>query len=241
MILNRLSRLFSMVFLMLSSLAANPSIQFDTKTFEFGTLSEGKVDVVKAVFNVKNKGDAVLKLKTVRPSCGCVVVKYDSAVGPGATGQIEAFMNTKGFHSGPVTKWIEISSNAQNEPTVRLTIKAVFQACLDVLKKTYLSFNAARSGKDTLYIATKKSDFKIVGAEFRASDNTMNDPGWQATLPLTLKYCSLKTDSTRKDGYRVFTYELVPPVFKYSQTGYVTIKTNLPEKPEIILMASLLK
>jgi len=96
-----------------SLLSAAPIIHFDTKIFNFGTIIEGKSEIVKTVFIVKNTGDAVLKLESVRPSCGCVLARYDSAIAPGATGQIESFMNTKGFRSGTVTKWIAISSNAK--------------------------------------------------------------------------------------------------------------------------------
>jgi len=203
---------------------------------------EGKSGVTNAVFNVKNTGDSILEFKSVRPSCWCVVVKYDSLILPGATAQIEAVMNTKGFHSGPVTKGIIVSSNAKNEPIVRLTIKAVFQAQIDVLQK-YFVFNESRSGRDTLSLATKKSDFKIIGVEFCSSDSDQasNNPAWQPILPVAIAFNALLKDSTFADGRRVFSYELVPASFKKSQGGYVTIKTNHPEKPEIKLPATLLK
>jgi hypothetical protein len=225
----------------LFSSSAAPSIQFDTKTFECGTIVEGKAGTVNAVFKVKNTGDSVLRLESVRPSCWCVLVRYDSLIQPGATAHIEAFINTKGFHSGPVTKWIAVSSNAKNEPTARLTIKAVFQAQIDVLNK-YLVFNESRSGKDTLYLATKKNDFKITGVEFFSSDsnNASNDLTWQPSLPLVITFITL-FDSTRADGSKVFSYELVPVSFKKSQGGFAAIRTNHPEKPEIKLPATLLK
>jgi hypothetical protein len=233
---------FTALSLVLSSPSAAPSIQFDTKTFQCGTIVEGKVGVINAVFNVKNTGDSVLKLQSVRPSCWCVVVKYDSLIQPDETAQIEAFINTKGFHSGPVTKWIAVSSNAKNESIVRLTIKAVFQAQIDVLNK-YLVFNESRGGKDTLYLSTKKNNFKIVGVEFCSSDsnNASNNLAWQPGLPVAIAFNTLLKDSTRADGCKVFSYELIPASFKESQGGYVTIKTNHPEKPEIKLPATLLK
>jgi hypothetical protein len=232
---------FSALCFVLSSPSAAPSILFDTKTFQGGTIIEGKSGVINAVFIVKNTGDSVLKFKSVRPSCWCVVVKYDSMILPGATAQIEAVLNTKGFHSGPVTKGIVVSSNAKNEPIARLTITAVFQAQIDVLQK-YLVFNDSRSGRDTLSLATKKSDFKITGVEFFPSDSDQvsNNPAWQPILPVIITFALLK-DSTCVDGRRVFRYELVPASFKKSLVGYVTIKTNHPEKTEIKLPATLLK
>lgn len=233
---------FPALFLVLSSPSAAPSILFDTKTFQGGTIIEGKSGIINAVFNVKNTGDSVLTFTSVRPSCPCVVVKYDSLILPGATAQIEAVLNTKGFHSGPVTKGVVITSNAKNEPIVRLTIKAVFEARIDVLQK-YLVFNDSRSGRDTLSLATKKSDFKIIGVEFYSSesDQASSNSAWQPILPVAIAFNALLKDSTCADGRKFFRYELVPASFKKSQGGYVTIKTNHPEKPEIKLPATLLK
>ena len=224
-----------------SFLSAAPIIQFDRKTFDFGTIVEGKNEIFKTVFNVKNAGDAVLKFESVRSSCGCVVARYDSAIGSGATGHIETFMNTKGFHSGAVNKWIEVSSNAKNEPTVRLAIKAVFQAHIDVLKKNYLSFNESKNNKDTLYLATKKADFKILGAEFRAYDSASDNADWQTNLPVVIAVNPLTKDSNRADGKKVFCFELVSPIVKQSRLGDVTITTNHPKKPKIALETTLLK
>jgi hypothetical protein len=233
---------FPALSLILSSPSAAPSILFDTKTFQCGTITEGKSENINVVFKVKNTGDSVIRFKSVRPSCRCLVVKYDSMIMPGATAQIEAVINTKGFHSGPVTKGIVVSSNAKNEPVARLTIKAVFEAHIDVLKK-YLVFNDSRNGRDTLSLSTKKSDFKITEVEFFASDDgqASNNPAWQPILPVAIAVNALLKDSTCADGRRVFRYELVPASFKKSQLGYVTIKTNHPEKPEIKLSATLLK
>jgi hypothetical protein len=228
--------------LALSFPSAAPFIQFDTKTFQCGTIIEGNAGVVNAVFNMKNTGDSDLKFQSVRPSCWCVVVKYDSMVRPGATARIEAFMNTKGFHSGPVAKWISVSSNAKNEPIVRLTIKAVFQAQINVLNK-YLVFNESRSRKDTLVLATDKTDFHIMGAEFHSSDtaSSQGNPGWQKGMGVAVAFHVLPKDTTGSDGRKIFSYELIPGSFTESQGGSVIIRTNHPQKPEIAIPATLLK
>jgi hypothetical protein len=145
-------------------------------------------------------------------------------------------MNTRGFRGGPVAKWIAVSSNAQNEPTVRLTIKAEYQARIDVFKK-YLCFNESRNNKDTLCLATKKTDFKILGAEFHFSDNA----DWQAMAPVAIGVTAISRDSTHGDGYIIYCFELVSPLVKRSQEGDAAIATNHPGKPEITLRATLLK
>jgi hypothetical protein len=47
--------------LLVSSLLAAPKIEFSTKTFQCGTVFEGKTEKLNAVFVVKNSGDLVIK------------------------------------------------------------------------------------------------------------------------------------------------------------------------------------
>jgi hypothetical protein len=227
-------------FFLASQALAAPKIQFDTKIVQCGTIIEGKPGVVTAVFNVKNIGDAVLRLESVRPSCVCVFVRYDTVVQPGKSAKIEATVDFRGSRNGPFLKGITVSSNAQNEPTARLTIRALFRAAIDIQRR-YVSFNVARNNTDTLYAATTKTDLKILGIEFHASDNSADKPDWQANLPLAITVKPLSMDSTRADGYTVFVYELIAPAFKESQGGQINIKTNHPDKPEIALHATLLR
>jgi len=220
-------------------LFAAPQIEFNAKIFEGGTAIEGKNDVIHAVFVVKNTGDAVLKLESVRPGCPCTVVKYDPFIQPGKSAKIESSVNIKGFRSGPTSKSIMVSSNAANEPTVRLTVKAMVQAAIDVSEKD-LTFNAAYGNKDTVFLASKKVDLKIISIEFRASDKSDDTPDWHTDIPLPIAFKALPKDSTRADGYTGFGYELTAPKVTQSLGGLITLKTNHPDKPEIVLPASLL-
>ena len=92
-----------------------PQIEFDSKTYNCGTVIEGKIEKITAVFVVKNTGDAVLKLESVRPSCGCTVVKFDSLIQPGKSTKIESVVNIQGQRSGQLSKSITVTSNAENE------------------------------------------------------------------------------------------------------------------------------
>jgi hypothetical protein len=118
--------------LLVTSVFAGPKIEFDTKTFDCGSVTEGKTDKLDATFIVKNTGDTVLKLESVKPGCGCTVVKYDSLIEPGTSAKIEAQVRIKGYSSGPLSKGITVTSNAQNEQTVRLTIKASIKALVGI-------------------------------------------------------------------------------------------------------------
>jgi hypothetical protein len=217
-----------------TQLLATPKIEFDTKTFQCGTVIEGKTDVIKAVFHVKNTGDALLKLENVRPGCGCTIVKYDTLIQPGKSAKIESSVRIIGYH-GAISKSIMVSSNAQNEPSVQLTIKAVIQFIIDI-SENYLNFEGFNANHPkTLYLSTKKTDLKIAGMEFQFSEKNSGQTDWQSSIPLTIQYKAVPKDSTRYDGYKVFGFELIAPVFDKPENGQIIIKTNHPDKPEIII------
>jgi hypothetical protein len=230
------------VALVVSQSLSAPKIQFDQTSYDVGTIIEAQTRVIKTVFNVKNTGDATLKLEKVRPSCPCVSVKYDSLIEPGKTGRIESLIDTKGFHSGPTSKFIMVASNAKNSSPIKLTIAGRFQATIDVSSR-YLSFNTATGQiRDTIYLATKKNDLTILGVEFQSADPSSDKSDWHAEIPLAIGVNPLPKDSTRTtDGYKVFEYEFIAPSVKQSQEGWLIIKTNHPDKPEVIIQGNILK
>ncbi len=213
---------------------AKPKIEFDTKTFNCGTFFEGKIEKLNASFNVKNTGDAVLKLQDVRPSCGCTIVKFDSTIQPGKSSAIKSSVNIQGAHSGKISKTIAITSNAGNEPTIRLTIEATLQAFIDV-SESFLNFNSSQP--KVIQLASPKADLKIIGVDFKSSEANDQASGWQANLSLPLKYSIAAKDSTRADGYSVFALTLFAPMLDNQQSGQIAIKTNHPDKQEITIQA----
>jgi len=226
--------------LIASTLLAVPTIEFDTKAFQCGLAIEGKTDKIKAVFNVKNSGDEPFKLQSVRPGCGCTVVKYDSIVAPGKSVKIEAEVNIKGYHSGPISKNITVASNAQNEPTVRLTIEATVQATIDI-SENYLNLTGSdQKSSRTIHLSSKKAELKVSDVSFKSGDNS-GAPTWQSDIPLAISYKWIPTDSTRADGYRVFELEVNSPVVEKPASGEFIIKTNHPDNPEIRLRGGIQK
>jgi len=68
---------------------------------EAGTVAQGQV--VEAVFEIVNQGNADLTISDVRPSCGCTVAEFDKAIRPGRKGRVLLKVETRGF-TGPITK-----------------------------------------------------------------------------------------------------------------------------------------
>ena len=95
---------------------AQPRIEFEKKTHEFGDIHEegGKVT---ARFTFKNVGDSALVLTKVKPGCGCTAANYTKeAVMPGQTGFIDATYDPWG-RPGQFNKNIKVSTNESDQAT----------------------------------------------------------------------------------------------------------------------------
>lgn len=100
---------------------AQPKIHVDEPTLQFGQVWAG--DPIKHTFEIRNLGDAVLKITKVKPSCGCTLAgKYDREIPPGGVGTIPISVKTDRLRA-KVNKSITVSSNDPDQPTVKLYIK----------------------------------------------------------------------------------------------------------------------
>jgi hypothetical protein len=220
-----------------TSVFAGPKIHFDTTTFDCGTAIEGVTEKIHATFVVKNPGDSTLKLTTVKPGCGCTVVKFDSLIEPGKSTRIEAEVNIKGYHSGPISKYVNVFSNAEKEAS-RLVINAIIQAAIDA-SENYLRFDPANLSPKAITLSSKKTDLKVSNISF-FSDNTDTDAAKKnQKLPVTFKFTP--TDSTRADGYKIYKLEINPPKYDSNLYGQFIITTNHPDRKELTIRGNLNK
>ncbi|MBN1575639.1 MAG: DUF1573 domain-containing protein [Chitinispirillaceae bacterium] len=225
--------------LVVSTILAGPKIKFDARMYNAGFAEEGKTEIVNAHFAVKNIGDSVLKLESVRPGCSCTSVKYDTLIQPGKTARIAAAVNLKGFPGGLISKSITVTSNAENEPIVRLTVRVTNKAFIEISER-YISLNINDVAPESLYFSSKMSGLEVTEIVFVKDTDHEVTPDWQSDLPLPIKYAWLPTDSMRNDGYRVYKLKLFMPEIDRSVLGVFIIKTNHPGRPEIIMRGTLL-
>jgi len=72
-----------------------PKLEFEYKTYNFGTVDEG--DTILHKFKFVNTGDAPVIISDASTSCGCTVPSYPrKPIKPGGKGIIEVMFNTKG-------------------------------------------------------------------------------------------------------------------------------------------------
>lgn len=225
-----------------ATLLAGPKMVLKEKVVDAGTAVEGQNTSVKASYILKNSGTSDLHLKKVIPACGCTkITYYDSLIAPGKSGKIDAAMNLKGFGGGTVAKMITVVSNAGNEPIVRLIIKATVQEIITV-SEPYVSLNANHPAPLNFYLSSKKNDLKITDVHFLVDqDQQKTSPDWQSDMPVIIPYKWSPIDSIGSNGYHFYKLGLFMPEIDRSMLGIFTLRTNHPDKPEILMRGTLLK
>lgn len=101
--------------------AAGPRLVVDRPELDLGQVVRGQTG--KAVFELKNAGDAPLHLVDVHPGCSCTVVDVDRTIPPGAVGRLTATLETDGLH-GAQARWVEVATDSREDPRVKLVLRA---------------------------------------------------------------------------------------------------------------------
>lgn len=147
-------RLFSLLtlqlLLVLSArlVMAGPIAEFETTSFDIGKPMEG--DRVKAVFPVRNAGDADLEITNVRAGCGCTDAKAtQSKIRAGESAAVEAVLNTTGMRS-QVSKTVTVTTNDPAHQTVVLSIKGEVVPIAELKPQPYLNLGDLKPGAISL-------------------------------------------------------------------------------------------
>ena len=86
-----------------------PQMQFDTTTYDFGTVREG--DIVEYTFGFTNTGRTPLLITDARSNCGCTIPEVpEDQVAPGARSSIGVRFNTAD-KTGEQVKPVSITAN----------------------------------------------------------------------------------------------------------------------------------
>lgn len=116
------------IYLILSSLYAQPRIQFESEVVDFGKIKQMEIKTKTVSF--RNVGNEILEVKEIRSSCGCTAGALDvknRMVRPRSTGKIEVTFNSRGYR-GNVSKNLYIHTNDPEKPRVCLNIRAMVEA-----------------------------------------------------------------------------------------------------------------
>lgn len=106
-----------------------PKAVIEEPIHDFGTLYRGAH--VSTSFRIENQGDAELVLKRVSSNCACLVTEFEERIPPSGSGEIKAELDTL-IVQGPVSSFIQVSTNDPDNPTLQLTVKATVENIISV-------------------------------------------------------------------------------------------------------------
>lgn len=87
---------------------------------------------VTATFHFKNVGDKAVTIREVKPGCGCTTAALEKMTyAPGESGDIVAKFNI-GNRQGQQNKTIKVTSDADKDPVVVLTMKTMIPQLLAI-------------------------------------------------------------------------------------------------------------
>lgn len=99
---------------------AGGRIEVASPSFNNGVTARG--DVIKHVFELRNTGDAPVKITDTKASCSCTAaIVSDPVVLPGGTGSIEVSFNTRG-RKGQQSKTVKVFTDSALSPWLSLTV-----------------------------------------------------------------------------------------------------------------------
>jgi len=206
-----------------------PKLVLQQNEHDFGNIVQGKE--VSHTFVLTNSGGDLLKIISVRPSCGCTAALPEkNELAPGESTNLNVKFNSAG-RFGKQKKIVRIESNDPENPEAIVTIKGVVvlpeeeKTSFPVLNllETQHDFGSVNEGNVVDYTFkfqnSGTAQLKIsnvstsCGCTAALVSNDVLEPGESGTLKVEL-------DTSKRKG-------------KMSRT--ITIKSNDPEEPEKIL------
>jgi len=189
-----------------------PKLEVPEMEFNAGDVIKG--DVIEHEFILNNKGQGVLKVLRVQPTCGCTVTKYDNEIAPGKSGKILASVKTENF-SGNIAKTINVQTNDKELATFALTVKGNVKTLLSVKPSERLSLGL-------VYVGTPiEKEFDITsedGQPFEVTQITATDDKISYNLVLAPDKKTAKFKTTIPADYPVGPIQ-----------GNFTLKTTHPK------------
>lgn len=156
MTFHKIMMIFS-IFLIFSAARSQEFKLLTPTVLDLGTVPSDTI--VEDVIRFKNSGDAPLRIKNIRTSCGCTVVEPRKMVyQPGEEGALTVRFNTKGY-SGTTRKSINIYLEEGNPSNIRVLLQASVKPQIEIVPR-FINFQEISLGQ------------KVVRKSFRVGNNT---------------------------------------------------------------------
>ena len=187
-----------------------PRISSPSKSVDLGTHEAGAK--VPAEWFIKNTGDDILKIASVKASCGCTTPDFVPIdLKPGEMTTIEAEFNSAG-RSGKNSKSLTVNSNDPKTPRYTLTFKCNVSTAVALSSKS-VNFGAIPVGEtatDTVTITNNKDSLMTISSVKFTNNKVHSD--LVETIPGKAWELRLRTDKWLGEGTlsdnATITYEL---------------------------------
>lgn len=132
---------------------------------------------IKMDLKITNTGNKLLKLKSVKPGCGCTVAQLTKdSLEPRETTVVPVSLNISTY-DGPVSKGITIESNDPTRPIIYYTLKANVVRPVSY-RPSYMAFNNLFVGKEdkgTMILHNNlEKDITVTGVNINSPDLKLN-------------------------------------------------------------------
>jgi len=235
--------LFSFVmFFCALSLFAQPAIQFENTTIDFGNIKEegGKV-TGKFVFT--NTGNQDLLLTGVKPGCGCTAADYTKTpIAPGQKGYIDATYNPFN-RPGSFNKNIRVTTNEQkfvDDPNTAPYLIYI-KGTVEKREPTKYEIAGYKTGNGDVRIKENNIKLEVLNSESKSfSIQVMNFSSEESTFePLNLpNYIIMEEKKSVKPGEETeinFRYDAVKKGEVGNSRDIISIQTQDVTEPKITL------
>lgn len=212
--------IISGIILLTESVFAAPVIRVEHPVHNFGTITQGnKID---HTFIIRNSGDSPLKIVNIRPACGCTAANATvPLVSPGKSSEVKVTFNSANFF-GTVTKTIAVETNDPSKPVYTLTLTGTVSEEVAVTPKQ-LNLGQIKAG------TTKSVPITL---ENRGA-KTIRLVSVKTPMPQAV----IRTGKTllKPGESTTITVNITPRAEDKMLSGYLSIVTDNPTKPEIMV------
>ena len=201
-----------------------PAIRFESDTCNIGEVERGK-SLSGITFSFFNPGSDTLVLESVRSSCSsCTIIdEYDERVAPGESGKISATYKAKGIPIH-ISVQIYVRTNISDDHRVVLTVTG---NRVETAPKVQVIPPALRLGE------IDGRNVPLYG-KVRLK-NAFDKPLLITGIVLPNERTKIKVDTLEEGRDYIINISVRPPFKKGNRGEEVTLKTNLEEKPLIIV------
>ena len=193
-----------------------PQLALKQQIHDFRNVLEG--EILTHTFEFVNQGDQPLRIEQVKPDCSCTVADFDPLIPPGGEGKITVKIDTRGFDGAE--RWaVKVYSNDPKWNVAVLDLRAHVKPVF-TLSGTAVVFTGKKNtgmtrdieiatGLDRPLILTP-SQFTLSGKVIYSISEIEKEKRYKVTF---------QNVAGKRENYR----------------GFLKLKTNFPEKPEVTL------